>query len=124
MARKLRLNKLNQMLFDCSTEIMEKAMMECELIPHCIFFNARMKIEGATHAELVDKFCTRDHSSCARYMIFESLGSDKVPDNLRPDMKLEAVSIIDYSLDFWNRSFKYKNSIDRALRLSVTTEIS
>lgn len=98
--------------------------MECELVHHCIFYNSKMEIDDDMRAELAEKFCKNDHSNCARYMIYESLGSDKVPDNLRPDMKSEAISIIDHSLDSYNRSFKYKNSIDRALKLSMTSDVS
>ena len=98
-------------------------MMECSLTQHCIFFNSKMNVDEETRSRLIEKMCKDNYSSCARYMIYESLGSDKVPDNLRPDMKLEAVSIMEYSLDFLNRTMKYRKSIDRAVKMSMSSEM-
>ena len=59
-------------------------MAECELIARCIFFNDKMAEYPSTASFLKKKYCQEDNSECARYMVFKTLGGEKVPKDLYP----------------------------------------
>ena len=68
-------------------------MADCELIEKCLFFNDKMGNKPST-AEMKKKYCKGDHSVCARYMVVEAMGREKVPPNLFPNQADEAKRII------------------------------
>jgi hypothetical protein len=69
-------------------------MANCELLEKCIFFNDKMGNRPGM-AEMYKKtFCRGDNSTCARHMVVEAMGRDKVPPNLFPNQADEAKMII------------------------------
>lgn len=72
-------------------------MADCECIGGCPFFNDKMEKKPAMSRLLKKKYCQGDYSSCARYMIFKSLGKPAVPGDLYPNMQDRAQQIIDSS---------------------------
>jgi hypothetical protein len=69
-------------------------MANCELLEKCIFFNDKMGNRPGM-AEMYKKtFCRGDNSTCARHMVVEAMGRDKVPPNLFPNQADEAKKII------------------------------
>ena len=69
-------------------------MSECECLPRCPFFNDVMADMPSTADRMKRKFCLGDNSTCARYMIFKTLGSANVPPSLFPMQKERAEEII------------------------------
>jgi hypothetical protein len=69
-------------------------MAECVCLPKCIFFNDKMAGMPTTAQRMKQKFCTGNSSDCARYMVFEKLGRDKVPGDLFPHQKERALELI------------------------------
>jgi hypothetical protein len=69
-------------------------MADCELLESCIFFNDRMKNMPGTANILKTQYCRSDNSSCARYLVFRTLGRSKVPADLFPQQKEKADRII------------------------------
>jgi hypothetical protein len=73
---------------------MEKIMAECVCLSGCPFFNDRMKGLEAVKDSMKKRYCLGDSSNCARYMIFKSLGKEKVPADLVPNQTERAMEII------------------------------
>lgn len=69
-------------------------MADCKFLKGCIFFNDQMPVESEMGATYKKQYCLGDSSNCARYMVATSVGREKVPGNLYPDMKIEAKLII------------------------------
>lgn len=69
-------------------------MSECPNLGGCPFFNDRMNNMPSMSAVYKRNYCKSDFDSCARYMIATKLGKEKVPPNLYPNMKDEALRII------------------------------
>ncbi|MDC7218321.1 MAG: hypothetical protein PQJ59_00165 [Spirochaetales bacterium] len=63
-------------------------MTDCECLAGCPFFN------GNNDEEMKNKYCKNNNLNCARYMVFNSCGKDKVPADLAPDDKTTAYVII------------------------------
>ncbi len=63
-------------------------MADCECIGGCPFFN------GGNDGEMKSKYCKNNNLNCARYMVFNSCGRDKVPADLAPNEKERAYLII------------------------------
>ena len=61
-------------------------MPECKLLETCPFFNDKMPIDSGMGAMYKKKYCENDNTSCARYMVVEALGREKIPANLFPNM--------------------------------------
>lgn len=59
-------------------------MPACSLLDQCIFFKDNMSDMPSTANILKAKYCSEGSSSCARYLVFEKLGMDKVPQDLLP----------------------------------------
>jgi hypothetical protein len=72
----------------------ENPMAECECLPGCPFFNDRMKGLEAIKESMKKRYCLGDNVKCARYMVFKSLGKEKVPADLVPNQVERAVEII------------------------------
>ena len=69
-------------------------MAECELLEGCLFFNEKMADMPATVELMKKNFCLDDNSTCARYVVFKSLGREKVPSDLFPNQLEQAKMII------------------------------
>ena len=69
-------------------------MADCELIATCIFFNNVMADMPVMSDIMKERYCRRDNSKCARYMIFKEVGREKVPSNMFPVEKDRAEKII------------------------------
>ncbi len=59
-------------------------MAECELLSGCLFFNDKMAKLDVTAALMKIRYCKGNNSDCARYMVYEKLGRDHVPNDLYP----------------------------------------
>lgn len=62
-------------------------MAECELLPACPFFNGLMKGMPSTSQMIKSQYCSgsrADNRWCARHMVSERLGAERVPANLYP----------------------------------------
>jgi len=69
-------------------------MSDCPNSATCIFFNDKM-LNMPAMAEMYKKnYCKGDFANCARYMVFTSLGKEKVAADLFPNMKDTAFKII------------------------------
>jgi hypothetical protein len=69
-------------------------MANCELIEKCLFFNDKMGNKPSMAEMYKKKYCREDNSVCARHMVFEAMGKEKVPSNLFPNQADEAKRII------------------------------
>ncbi|MCM8813151.1 MAG: hypothetical protein NC924_04355 [Candidatus Omnitrophica bacterium] len=69
-------------------------MAECALLKGCLFFNDKMPIDSALGKLYKNRYCLKDNSQCARYMIASTIGREKVPTNLFPNMHEEAEKIL------------------------------
>ena len=69
-------------------------MKECELIDTCPFFQGELAEKPVEIEELKEKYCKSNNLNCARYMIVQAAGREKIPDNLYPDEKAVAYGII------------------------------
>lgn len=71
-----------------------KKMADCDLLKGCLFFNDKMPMESGVGSLYKQRFCQGDNSKCARYTIATSLGREKVPHDLYPNMDEKAKEII------------------------------
>ncbi len=69
-------------------------MSKCELLETCPFFGDKMDEYPAGVAAMRRRYCQKDNSSCARYLIFKALGREKVPADLFPNDNNRAQLII------------------------------
>ncbi len=59
-------------------------MAECECLAKCPFFNDQMAEMPVLAAQLKQRFCLGDWTSCARYVVFKALGPGRAPADLYP----------------------------------------
>ncbi|MDD3626256.1 MAG: hypothetical protein PHV06_02940 [bacterium] len=69
-------------------------MANCECLAKCPFFNDQMMNMPNMATSIKEKYCKGDNSDCARYMVFKTIGREKVPGNLFPHQKDIAETII------------------------------
>ena len=70
-------------------------MSSCPKLPQCPFFNERLAKMPAVAEMAKDRYCRgNEYDICARYVVAKSLGGAAVPDNLYPDQRDRANSII------------------------------
>lgn len=69
-------------------------MSDCALIETCIFFNDKMASMPSMADLYKQRYCKTDHTVCARYMVFSTLGRENVPADLYPNDVERAKSII------------------------------
>lgn len=69
-------------------------MHDCECLPKCPFFNDKMSNMPQTTEMYKKKFCKKDNSNCARYIVFKVLGRELVPTDLYPTSIDKAYKII------------------------------
>lgn len=71
-------------------------MSACSLLDRCIFFKDNMSDMPSTATILKAKYCSEGgSSSCARYLVFEKLGMEKVPQDLLPSQIDRMEEILD-----------------------------
>ena len=59
-------------------------MAECQCLSGCPFFNDKMQNMPSMAGMIKEKYCLGDNTACARYMVFKTLGREKVPPDLYP----------------------------------------
>ena len=63
-------------------------MDKCEFLDICFF------VKNSSDAGLKESYCDSNPLRCARFMVYQGIGTDKVPEELRPDEKMKAYEII------------------------------
>ncbi|QEN04833.1 hypothetical protein EW093_08995 [Thiospirochaeta perfilievii] len=63
-------------------------MDQCEFLDICSF------AKDGNDTELKASYCDSNPLRCARFMVYQSLGAEKVPEDLMPDQKTDAYGII------------------------------
>lgn len=63
-------------------------MEECEFLDICYF------AKNVNNEELKGAYCDSTPLRCARFMIYQGIGKDSVPDDLMPDEKMKAYTIL------------------------------
>ncbi len=58
--------------------------MECPVLQDCPFFNSKLKDMPSTSNLLKKTYCLSNYKRCARWIVREKLGPDKVPDDMFP----------------------------------------
>lgn len=66
----------------------------CEKLATCPFYNNKIVIETGIDTILKKKYCEGNKEKCARYLIFQKLGPEFVPNNLFPHMIDQAERLI------------------------------
>ena len=69
-------------------------MSKCELLEACPFYKDKMDDYPAGVYAMRRRYCYKDNSRCARYLIFKTLGREKVPKDLFPNDNNRAELII------------------------------
>ncbi len=69
-------------------------MSGCALLAQCIFFNDKMESMPKAAEMLKNRYCRKDFSRCARYVVRSKLGPDKVPADLSPSQMDRAQELI------------------------------
>lgn len=69
-------------------------MADCELLAGCVFFNDKLDNMPGLAEIYKDRYCRKDNSQCARYVVAQALGREKVPLNLYPNQMPRAKEII------------------------------
>ncbi len=87
----------------------ENGMAQCPYLERCNYFSNQLEsfqVASAAYRKWqIDKlrslmanyqmqYCTHNCLQCARYMVGEAIGFDKVPDSLHPEHVLQAKEII------------------------------
>ncbi len=71
-------------------------MSACRLLENCIFFKDKMVDMPSTAKSIKARYCWGGGSStCARYLVSEKLGTDKVPQDLLPSQMDRIEEIFD-----------------------------
>lgn len=73
----------------------EWVYMECPFLKTCIFFQDKMNNMSATANVMKKRYCLGDNSQCARFMVAQRLGRDKVPTDLFPNQYDKAKKLTD-----------------------------
>jgi hypothetical protein len=66
----------------------------CELSTHCVFFNDKMDIQRSTAALMKARYCKDSSHECARYQVHLALGRPAIPDDLAPNDRLRAHTLL------------------------------
>ncbi|MBP1909630.1 hypothetical protein [Methanolobus bombayensis] len=69
-------------------------MSECDFIKGCIFFNDKMETKSNLASMYKRKYCQDNYGNCARYMVATTVGREKVPSDMFPNMRDKAEEII------------------------------
>ena len=76
----------------------EVVMGECEFIEKCPFFHDLPADKPVEVEVLKKKYCRNNNLNCARYMIANAVGKEKMPPDLYPDEKVVAYEVITESV--------------------------
>jgi len=69
-------------------------MPDCAMLPNCPFFNGRLKgLAGLTEL-YKEQFCRVAFDRCARFMVMQVCGRDRVPADLYPTQYHRAGEVI------------------------------
>ena len=60
-------------------------MSGCETLDDCPFYNDRLDNMPDVSEAMKRRYCLKDFTQCARYIVKSSLGSNFVPADLHPD---------------------------------------
>ena len=60
-------------------------MSDCEFLKTCVFFNDKMAGMPSTSEIIKLRYCKGDNSDCARFVVCQALGREKVPADLFPN---------------------------------------
>ncbi len=70
-------------------------MSECECVPTCLFFNDKMKDQPGQSELFKRRYCQGgEKEHCARYMVRNGLGKDRVPTDFFPNQIERARTLI------------------------------
>lgn len=69
-------------------------MTECECLAACPFFNDKMEKMSAIADMYKKQYCLGNNEKCARHLIFDKLGKEKVPPDLYPNQLNKANKIL------------------------------
>jgi len=69
-------------------------MSGCEFSAQCEFFNGKLPSMPADTEALKQNYCLSNPLHCARYLVGNALGADKMPADLLPPDKVRAYGII------------------------------
>ena len=69
-------------------------MADCELLEKCVFFNDKMASMPSTSEIIKLRYCKDNCSDCARYLVREALGKERVPEDLFPNQNEKAREVI------------------------------
>jgi len=70
-------------------------MGDCELLNGCIFFKDKMPIESNLGSLFKRRYCQGDNTRCARYTVATTLGRERIPLDLYPNMFDKAKILIE-----------------------------
>ena len=62
----------------------ENAMSDCPVLDACPFFADKLRNMPKTADLLKDRYCRSRHEVCARWVVRERAGPDKVPNDMFP----------------------------------------
>ena len=60
----------------------------------CEFFEICSFSKSGSNQELKTSYCDGEPLRCARFMVYQGVGEDKVPEDMLPDEKMKAYEII------------------------------
>ncbi len=69
-------------------------MPKCELLETCKFYNDKMEEYPSGVVSMRKRYCYKDNSKCARYIVYKELGREKVPKDLFPNDSKRAELIV------------------------------
>ncbi|MBI5804613.1 hypothetical protein HZA73_01055 [candidate division TA06 bacterium] len=69
-------------------------MPDCECLAACPFFNDKMANMPSMAGIYKNKYCKDDFESCARYIVFKTLGKGTVPADLFPNQLSRAEELV------------------------------
>lgn len=69
-------------------------MARCEIARDCLFFNDRMAGERQMAALFKVRYCKGSNRDCARHIVFIACGRPAIPDDLAPNDKLRARTMV------------------------------
>lgn len=69
-------------------------MANCECLDGCPFFNDKMDNMPGLSNMYKRSYCKGDYASCARFMVFKSLGKAKVPEDMFPNQQDRAKELL------------------------------
>ncbi len=69
-------------------------MSDCEFHDRCDFFGGKLPAMPADAEKLKQDYCLSNPLHCARYLVGNALGADKMPADLLPPDKTRAYGIV------------------------------